>query len=269
VAFTITAPSSITWNWKTQYKVTFTQSGLDNTATGTVVTVAGAPKTYLDLPFTTDWFDNGSSLAFVYSDNVSSSVIGQQFVRVSVSSTSPLIVTAPTTVTGTYNTQPISPCTGTASIGLAISGTAPFVNGIYKATVTANLMVLQGDNLHLIFLAQDNKTVESDTVIWSRTAPGTQIVTLENLIVPHDDTTYIKMVKLVLTDSAGNVIVDNMAWYKVVQDDWGDRITWIVLNWAKHTSSQQDQLGDEFNRLVLNWAKIPTGPRDQQDFSQS
>jgi len=154
--------------------------------------------------------------------------------------------------------------------------TAPFLYGIYKAYVNVNLTVYTGDNLRLRFLALDNKTVENENVIWSRTAPGTQTVTLENLFVPHDNALiglghpndYIKRMKLVLTDSAGNVILDNMAWYKVVQDDWGDRISWIVLNWALHTLSNQDKLGDEISTIVLNWALVPSSPRDQQDFSQ-
>jgi len=105
---TIIVPSgggSVTGYYKTQYKVTFTQTGLDGTAIGIVVTVAGVSKTYTDLPFTTDWLDHGSTLAFEYSDNVASSVSGKQFKLVSVSHTSPLTVTAPITVTGNYKIQ--------------------------------------------------------------------------------------------------------------------------------------------------------------------
>jgi hypothetical protein len=161
---------------------------------------------------------------------------------------------------------------GIASIRLA-TGSPPspaFLWGIRKVRVTADLTIYQGDNLHLIFLAADNKTVENEDIIWSRTAPGAQTVTLTNLIVPHDIAFLVNVhrVKLVLTDSAGNVILDNMAWYKVVQDDWGSRVSWIVLNWASHNSSQQDQLGSEISTIILNWASTPT-TRDQHDFSQS
>jgi hypothetical protein len=164
------------------------------------------------------------------------------------------------------------PCTGTASIRLATSGTPPFLWGIRKATMTTNLVVNQGDNLRLRFLANDNITVESESVIWSRTAPGPQIVNLTNLIVPHDGNIpypsgNVHRVKLVLTDSSGIMILDNMAWYTSVQDDWGTRITWIILNWASHNSSQQDQLGSEISQIILNWASAPT-TGDQHDFSQ-
>jgi hypothetical protein len=139
--------------------------------------------------------------------------------------------------------------------------------------VNANLVVNLGDNLRLIFLKYDNTTVESENVIWSRTAPGAQSVVLTNLIVPHDNNLpypsgNVKRVKLVLTDSAGNVILDNMAWEKVVQDDWGTRVSWIILNWGSHTSAQRDQLGSEVTQVILNWAGTPTG-RDRRDFSQA
>jgi len=164
------------------------------------------------------------------------------------------------------------PCTGTASIRLATSGSAPFLWGIRKANVNTNLVVNQGDNLRLRFLANDNITVESESVIWSRTAPGPQIVNLTNLIVSHDGNLpypsgNVHRVKLVLTDSFGVTILDNMAWYTSVQDDWGTRITWIILNWASHTALQQDQLGSEISAIILGWASTPT-TRDQHDFSQ-
>jgi hypothetical protein len=160
------------------------------------------------------------------------------------------------------------PCRGTASLGLATSGTPPYLWGIRKANVTVNLTVNTGDNLHLIFLQYDNKTVESENVIWSRTAPGAQTMNLSNLVVQHPGNLNVKRAKLVLTDNFGNVVLDNMAWYKVVKDDWGNRIVWNVVNWASHNSSQQDQLGSEISQIILNWASTPT-VRDQHDFSQS
>jgi len=121
---TVIVPSgggTVTGYYKTQYKVTFNQTGLDDNATGIVVTVAGAPKTYIELPFTTDWLDHDSSLAFEYSDTVASSVSGKRFKLLSVSHTTPLTVTAPTTVTGNYKTQ--YQITVTATPSGAIGGT--------------------------------------------------------------------------------------------------------------------------------------------------
>jgi hypothetical protein len=178
------------------------------------------------------------------------------------------------------------PVTGTASIRMSGTGSTspPFLWSISKVNATTNLTIYQGDNLHLIFLAQDNKTVESDMVIWSRTAPGAENVTLTNLVVPHDNSLTwpaggspsiafampagnVKRVKVVLTDSAGNVIVDNMAWYRVVQDDWSNRISWIILKWGNHNSPQQDQLSNEISSIIINWGSTPTS-RDQYDYSQ-
>jgi uncharacterized repeat protein (TIGR01451 family) len=164
---------------------------------------------------------------------------------------------------------------GTANIRLTPvpSPSAPYLYGIYKVTLTENLLV-SGDNLHLIFLKYDNKTIEADNVIWSRTAPGAETVTFTNLIFQHDNRTppsppssYIKRVKLVLTDNAGTVVLDNMAWYTVVQDDWSNRISYIILKWGSHNSSQQDQLSNEISTIILNWGSVPT-TRDQHDFSQ-
>jgi hypothetical protein len=117
------------------------------------------------------------------------------------------------------------------------------------------------------FLAQDNVTVESENVIWSRTNPGAENVNLTNLIVQHPSNLNLKRVKLVLTDNTCAVVLDNMAWYTVTQDDWGGRIGWIILNWSAHNSSQQDQLGSEISTIILNWASVPT-TRDQYDFSE-
>jgi hypothetical protein len=166
--------------------------------------------------------------------------------------------------------------TGTASIRMAGTGStsAPFLWGIRKAKTTENLVVNTGDNLRLRFLAQDNVTVENDIVIWSRTAPGEQVVSLMDLTVAHDNNlaggnpaVNMKRVKLILTDSSGNVILDNMAWYRVVQDDWSNRISWIILRWSGHNSSQQNQLSNEITQIIIGWGSAPTA-RDQHDYSR-
>ncbi len=104
VTFTITAPSSIVWSWKTQYQVTFNQTGLDSSASSAVVTVNGNPITYLQLPYSI-WADNGSSISYSY-NNVSSSNSGEQFILIGVTGlSSPITVTNPMTVVGNYKTQ--------------------------------------------------------------------------------------------------------------------------------------------------------------------
>ena len=86
------------------YPVTFVQTGLDSTATGTVVTVNGTSKGYVDLPFTV-LVENGSLLTYSYS-NVSSSTNGTRFILTGVvGPSSPMKVTGAITVTGDYAVQ--------------------------------------------------------------------------------------------------------------------------------------------------------------------
>ncbi len=95
---------TVTGNFVIQYKLTFTQTGLDSSATGTVVTVNGNPKGFIDMPFNI-WADSGSPVTYSYI-NVSSSTTGKRFILTSVGGTSsPITVTGSTTITGNYKTQ--------------------------------------------------------------------------------------------------------------------------------------------------------------------
>jgi uncharacterized repeat protein (TIGR02543 family) len=67
VAFTITAPSSITWIWKTQYQVIFDQTGVGSDFTGAVVTIDGINYAWSQLPTMPQfWWDYGSSHTFSF-----------------------------------------------------------------------------------------------------------------------------------------------------------------------------------------------------------
>jgi len=102
---TVSASETITGNYMVQWNVIFTHSGLDSSATGTVVTVNGATKTYTNLPFS-DWYDAGSSITYSYSDPVSSSTTGKRFDWTSnTGSASPITVSASETITGNYVVQ--------------------------------------------------------------------------------------------------------------------------------------------------------------------
>ena len=128
---TIAGPVNVTGNFVTQYLATFTQTGLDSTATGTVVVVNGNAKTYGSLPYSL-WVDSGGSVTFLYTSPVPSSVSGKQFRLASVvGPSSPLIITGPVTVTGNYVTQYRITF---AQFGLdsSASGTVVNVNGIGK-----------------------------------------------------------------------------------------------------------------------------------------
>jgi hypothetical protein len=104
---TVSAPVTITGTYNIQYQITFTQRGIGLDSTGVVVTVAGAPKTATDLPFTTGWLDSGSALTYGYADPVASTVAGKRYALTAPapSPLSPITVSAPATVTGSYKVQ--------------------------------------------------------------------------------------------------------------------------------------------------------------------
>jgi hypothetical protein len=59
----VTAPTTITGNYQTQYQVTFSQTGLGSDFTGTIVTIDGNYYGVTGLPVLF-WWDNGSSHSF-------------------------------------------------------------------------------------------------------------------------------------------------------------------------------------------------------------
>jgi len=101
---TVNSPLIIVGTYKTQYLVTFQQTGLDSTANSVVVTFNSVSKSYGDLPNST-WFDNGYPLSYSYY-NVSSSVAGKRFILIGVTGpASPFSVSGSVTITGNYKTQ--------------------------------------------------------------------------------------------------------------------------------------------------------------------
>ncbi len=100
-----TVPSSgatITANYKVQYQVTFAQSGLENSANGTVVTTNLGSASYANMPFSL-WVDSGTQVSYTYQFNVTTTVPGALYTISEAPSSSSLIVAAPTTVTATYD----------------------------------------------------------------------------------------------------------------------------------------------------------------------
>jgi hypothetical protein len=89
----------------TRYQVKFDQTGLDNTATGTIVNVNGLQLTRDNLPYVI-WAENGTIENYSYSSTVSSTIGGKQFKLNSVTGKpSPIIVTGPENITGNYMAQ--------------------------------------------------------------------------------------------------------------------------------------------------------------------
>lgn len=88
-----------------RYSVTFTQTGLTSDASGTVVTVKGAPLTYSSLPYNI-YVDENTVITYSYESIVLSTISGKRFALVSVTGpSSPITVTSDITVTGNYKTQ--------------------------------------------------------------------------------------------------------------------------------------------------------------------
>lgn len=98
----VTADHSITFSWQRQYQVSFGASGLDGSASGTVVSVNGfGSADYSSLPYQI-WVNSGTSLSFTYTNPVPSSNAHYRFSLSSVVS-SPQTINAPTTISDTYS----------------------------------------------------------------------------------------------------------------------------------------------------------------------
>jgi len=101
----VNAPLPVTGNYLVQWLVTFDASGLDDSASGVVVTVDGVSLTYDDLPYS-EWVNDGSTVTYSYSSPVESTVEGKRFTLTSVDGpTSPITVSEPVTVTGNYQVE--------------------------------------------------------------------------------------------------------------------------------------------------------------------
>jgi len=101
----VSSSTTVYGNYVAQYLITFAQTGLDATATGTMVTVNATSKTYTQLPYSF-WVDSGKSITYAYNTTISSSTTGKQFILLGITGpSSPITITSPTNVTGNYKTQ--------------------------------------------------------------------------------------------------------------------------------------------------------------------
>ncbi len=114
----ITAAGTYSASYRTQYLITFAQTGLDNTATGVVVEVrAWRPSPHgsqivwqetlsSDFSDTSYWVDDSFEISYQYHSVIASSSVGKQFVRTSGDDpTSMFHPDSPVTITGNYTTQ--------------------------------------------------------------------------------------------------------------------------------------------------------------------
>ena len=133
---TVTGDTTVTGTYKTQYLVTFEQTGSGATVH---VTYTADTDPIVGVPFST-WVKAGSTLTFSY-DAVVNDGQPTRYIFVSVDHTSPLTVNGPITITATYKTQHYltvrTDPTGIATIpgegwydaSFGVSLTAPSVSG--------------------------------------------------------------------------------------------------------------------------------------------
>jgi hypothetical protein len=174
---TVSAPTTVTGNYVVQYQVTFSQIGLDASATGTVATVNGSTKVYGDLPYSY-WVDSGSSVAYSYASTVSSSTSGKQFRLNTVSGTvSPISVNGPTNVIGNFVIQYLITFTQTG-LDSSASGTVLTVNGNPSGftNLPLNMWVDSGSSITYAYTNASSSTVGKRFILTSVTGSSSPVV---------------------------------------------------------------------------------------------
>jgi hypothetical protein len=131
---TVTSPVMVTGNYKTQYQITFNQTGVGNDFTGIIVSIDGSVHGYSGLP-TSFWWDSGSSHAFAFQSPLIVTTTGKQYAWTSTSGLSTLqngsiTVTASGSIVGNSKTEYF--LTVTSPFG------TPSGQGWYDSGATAN-----------------------------------------------------------------------------------------------------------------------------------
>jgi hypothetical protein len=113
-----------------QYQVIVNHSGLDSSAQGTVVTVNGEAKTYIDLPYSF-WVDPGTQVTFSYATTVTSTTAHQKFYLTSFSE-SPRTINSDTTISASYslNYYQAAVTFNPSGINSSATGTIATVNSV-------------------------------------------------------------------------------------------------------------------------------------------
>ncbi|MEM3640972.1 MAG: immunoglobulin domain-containing protein, partial [Candidatus Bathyarchaeia archaeon] len=95
------APKTAVANWKTQYAVTFAQTGSGVALTVTYTADTDPTET---VPFTV-WVLAGSQITYAYQDIVAGAVPGVRYILTSVNPSSPQTVNGPFTISASYQVQ--------------------------------------------------------------------------------------------------------------------------------------------------------------------
>jgi len=94
-------PKTAVANWKTQYAVTFTQTG---SGVAPAVTYTANTDPTETVPFTV-WVSAGSQITYTYQDIVPGAAPGVRYILTGVNPPSPQTVNAPLTISASYQTQ--------------------------------------------------------------------------------------------------------------------------------------------------------------------
>jgi len=256
---TVSESTTVTGNYVTQFSVTFSQTGLDATATGTVVTINGSPKTYIDLtPYFTLWVDSGSSVTYSYNDIVFSTVTGKRFKQVSVSGpASPISVNGPKTVAGTYKTQ-FYVTFDQSGVGNDFTGTVVTIDGtVFSVSMLPNSSWWDKDSTHTFSFATPLVVDATKQYNWSSTSglsnarSGTLTVTVSGSVIGN----YIVANRITFdqvgagSDFTGTAVVIDGVNYKV--ENLSVSFMWAVN--SVHTFAFQSPLVVSANAKQYVW----------------
>ncbi len=100
----ITEPTTITGNYQAQYKVTFSQTGLQSDAQGTILTISNIPESYSELA-NIAWVANGTKIAFSYNASVATSTSNKIYSLTNVNTESPVVINKPTLIQANYQEE--------------------------------------------------------------------------------------------------------------------------------------------------------------------
>lgn len=122
-------PKSATAKWNTQYKLTFSQTGLEESAiwgviNGPMLTINGTVLAVGDLPYVTGWVNSGAVVQYTYSDSMTSSMGGVFKLGELSGPSSPLTVMGPAIISASYSFQSVALTLNNAIIIASVAAAA-------------------------------------------------------------------------------------------------------------------------------------------------
>jgi len=268
----VTASTTVTGNYVVQYSITFDQTGLDNTAVGTIVTVDSLELQFADLPYGI-WVDKNSIVTYSYSSTVPSTSTGKQFRLVDVTGpVSPITITDTVTVTGNYKAQ-FEITFNQSGVGLDFAGTVVTIDGVeYTVSMLPVSFWWNEDSIHTFSFSSPLIVDAGKRYVWVSTSglstlqSGTLTITGSGSVTGN----YVVQVKYQITfsqtgvgsDFTGTIVVIDGVDYKFT--DLPVSFMWDAG--SIHTFSFQSPLVVAVNAKQYVWTST-TGLSTQQSGS--